>query len=93
MMDIWLRGVKMTKKYNNISDLIKILNDDMKMTQKDIGDYVGVESYIISLWKSGKIYANVDNYDRVHDMVLRLNGRNIKYKGQALDILIAEDEV
>lgn len=83
----------MTKKFNNICDLIKILNDDMRMTQKEIGDYVGVEAYIVSLWKSGKIYANSNNYDKVHDMVLRLNGRNIKYPGQALDILTLEDEV
>ena len=68
----------MIKKYNNTADLIKILNDDMKMTQREIGEYVGVELYIVSLWKSGKIYASADNYDKIHDMVLRLNGRNIK---------------
>ena len=83
----------MTKKYNNISDLIKILNDDMKMTLKDISEYVKVEKYIVSLWKNGKIYANEFNYEKVHDMVLRLNGRNIKYRGQAIDILREEDEV
>ncbi len=83
----------MIKKYNNTADLIKILNDDMKMTQREIGEYVGVELYIVSLWKSGKIFANAENYDKIHDMVLRLNGRNIKYPGQAVDILREEDEV
>lgn len=83
----------MIKKYNNTADLTKILNDDMKMTQKEIADYVGVEVYIVSLWKSGKIFANAENYDKIHDMVLRLNGRNIKYPGQAIDILREEDEV
>lgn len=83
----------MIKKYNNTADLIKILNDDMKMTQREIGEYVGVELYIVSLWKNGKIFANDENYDKIHDMVLRLNGRNIKYPGQAVDILREEDEV
>lgn len=83
----------MIKKYNNTADLTKILNDDMKMTQKEIADYVGVEVYIVSLWKSGKVFANTENYDKIHDMVLRLNGRNIKYPGQAIDILREEDEV
>jgi DNA-binding transcriptional regulator YiaG len=83
----------MTKKYNNIADLVKILNDDMKMTQRDIAEYVNVELYIVSLWKNGKIYAAPDNYDKVYDMVLRLNGRNIKYPGQAVDILREEDGV
>lgn len=83
----------MVKKYNNISDLIGVLNGDMKMTYDEIACYVGVTKYIISLWKNGKTYANQDNYDKVHDMVLRLSGRNIKYPRQAFDILVEEDEV
>lgn len=83
----------MVKKYNNISDLINVLNKDMKMTHDEIATYVGVTKYIISLWQNGKSYANKENYDRVHDMVLRLGGRNIKYPRQAFDTLVEEDEV
>lgn len=83
----------MVKKYNNISDLISVLNGDMKMTYDEIAVYVGVTKYVISLWRHGKTYANEDNYEKVHDMVLRLSGRNIKYPRQAFDILVEEDEV
>lgn len=83
----------MTKVYNNIGDLIKILNEDMKMTYKEISNYIQVETYVVCLWKQGKMYANAENYEKVHDMVLRLSGRNIKYPRQALDILREEDEV
>lgn len=83
----------MVKKYNNISELINVLNKDMKMTHDEISTYVGVTKYIISLWQNGKSYASQDNYEKVHDMVLRLSGRNIKYPRQAFDTLVEEDEV
>lgn len=70
-----------------IREMIKVLNEDKKMSLQEIADFVGVEKYVVNNWKQGKTQAKVENFLKVEDMVFFLDFYDIKYRGQALDIL------
>lgn len=70
-----------------IREMIKVLNEDKKMSLQEIADFVGVEKYVVNNWKQGKTQAKVENFLKVEDMVFFLEFYNIKYRRQALDIL------
>ena len=73
-----------------IREMIKVLNEDKKMSLQEIADYVGVEKYVVNNWKQGKTKAKVENLMKVQCMYMVLEFYDIKYRGQALDILEEE---
>lgn len=77
-----------------ISDRAKVLVDmlhrDYKIGYRDLASYVGVMDYIPFRWKNMQSYPNVENMEKLEDMVLRLSGHDVRYSGQAIDILKGE---
>lgn len=73
-----------------VVELIDVLLGDYKMTNKEIAECIGVYPYNIVNWKSGKFIINKENFERIQKMVAILSGRDIRYRGQAFDILMGE---
>ena len=76
---------------SNIGQLIRVANQEYKMSYQEIADWVGVQKYMVFRWCSGKSKISAGNYEKVQDMMMRLNGYNVKYRGQAMDILRSEE--
>jgi transcriptional regulator with XRE-family HTH domain len=84
--------MKETKKSRDIAKRMRILEKDYKMSVREIAKVVGVNFYIVSYWRNQKVNITDKNYEKVCNMMLKLVGKNIKYKGQAYDILMEGEE-
>lgn len=77
----------MVKKPNDTAILVDILLKDKKMSMQEVADYLGVTKYLVFNWWHERNYATQKNLDRLRDTVTKLNGREIRYPRQALDVL------
>ena len=74
-----------------VKSKIKMLQKVYLMSYREIGEAVGVETCVVCWWSSGKHTIRESHYNKICDILLKLSGYNIKYKGQALDILKGEE--
>jgi hypothetical protein len=51
-----------------------------------------VEQYVVVGWRKEKFQITQKNYEKVCVMMMKLTGRNIKYKRQAFDLLMECDD-
>lgn len=71
-------------------EIVDILHDDYKVGYRELARYVGVMEYLPFRWKNMESYPNAENMDKLEDMLLRLSGHDVRYAGQAIDILKGE---
>ena len=71
--------------------LIEKLKREYKMSQRDIAVWCGVNQPVVTWWATGKHKAMDEHLDRLREALALLAGRNIRYKRQALDILMGEE--
>ena len=57
------------------------------MSYREIGEAIGVGTCVVCWWNSGEHKISKNHFDKINEILLKLSGYNIKYKGQALDIL------
>ena len=67
------------------------LKAEYKMSQRDIAKWCGTTQPMVTWWATGKHKANAEHVDRLREALVLLAGRNVKYKGQALDILMGDE--
>lgn len=79
------------KRENNGAELLDILVSEYKMTLTEIAKVMGVIKHVPTLWKHKDTYPSDKHYEMLQNMILKLSGGNVKYKGQAFDILMNEE--
>lgn len=84
--------MKDTRRARDVAKRMRILEKQYKMSVREIARVVGVNFYIVSFWRNQKVNITMANYEKVCNMMLKLAGKNIKYKGQAYDILMEGEE-
>lgn len=84
--------MKDTRRARDVAKRMRILEKQYKMSVREIAKVVGVNFYIVSFWRNQKVNITMANYEKVCNMMLKLVGKNIKYKGQAYDILMEGEE-
>lgn len=67
------------------------LKKEYLMSQRDIAKWCNTSQPMVTWWSTGQCVANDEHLDRLREALVLLSGRNIKYKGQALDILMGEE--
>lgn len=76
------------KNRGQVQPLLKRLKSEYLMSQRDVAKWCGVNQPVVTWWATGKHLANDEHLDRLREALVLLAGRNVKYKGQALDILL-----
>ena len=71
--------------------LLAKLKNEFKMSQRDVAEWCGVNTCVVAKWATGKYTASTKNLDKMREVPLLLAGRNIRYKRQALDILMGRE--
>lgn len=71
--------------------LMRRLKGEYKMSQRDIAAWCGTTQPMVTWWATGRHNINDEHLDRLREALVLLAGRNIRYKGQALDILMGEE--
>lgn len=71
--------------------MLERLKREYKMSQRDIAVWCRTTQPMVTWWMTGKHMANDEHLDRLREALVLLAGRSIKYKGQALDILMGEE--
>lgn len=71
--------------------LLGRLKEEFLMSQRDVAKWCGVNNCVVAHWASGKYVASREHLDKMREVPLLLAGRNIRYKGQALDILMGRE--
>lgn len=84
--------MKDKRKAMDVARRMRILEKDYKMSVREIAKVVGVNFYIVSYWRNQKVTITDKNYEKVCNMMMRLTGKDIRYKGQAYDILMEGEE-
>ena len=64
------------------------LKRDYKMSQEDVARWCGVNKCVVSWWATGKCSIQDANLDKLKQAIVLLGGRQVRYKGQAIDILL-----
>lgn len=75
----------------SVAGMLKILKEEYLMSQRDVAKYLGVTQVMVMNWGLERAFPHRKNYEAVQDMLLKLSGRKVKYKGQAMDILNGEE--
>ena len=71
-----------------VRPLLAKLKRDFKMTQREIAIWCGVNQCVVNLWATGKGSIQSVNLNRLKEAIVLLGGRQVRYKGQAIDILL-----
>lgn len=71
---------------------IRVLDREYKMSIREIAKVMGVNFYVVSFWRNAKVEITKKNYEKLCNMMMKLTGKNIRYKGQAYDILMEGEE-
>jgi hypothetical protein len=77
-------------KNERAKEIVEMLHNDYKVGYRDLARYIGVMEYMPFRWKNLESFPNEENMAKLEDMVLRLAGHKVRYKGQAIDILKGE---
>lgn len=81
-----------TRRMRDTSKRMEILRKQYLMTTREIAQIVGVQQYVVVGWRKEKFQITQKNYEKVCVMMMKLTGRNIKYKRQAFDLLMECDD-
>lgn len=71
--------------------LLAKMHKEFKMSQRDVAEWCGVNTCVVSKWASGEYVASTKNLDKIREIPLLLAGRVIRYPKQALDILMGRE--
>ena len=71
-----------------VRPILARLKRDYKMSQRDVARWCDVNNCVVNQWAKGKKSINNANLDRLKEALVLLDGREIRYKGQAIDILL-----
>lgn len=71
-----------------VKPILLRLKREFKMSQEDVARWCGVNKCVVSLWATGKGSIKGANLDKLKQAIVLLGGRQIRYKGQAIDILL-----
>lgn len=74
-----------------VRPLLAKLKRDFKMTQREIAIWCGVNQCVVNLWATGKGSIQSVNLNRLKEAIVLLGGHKIRYKGQAIDVLMGEE--
>lgn len=81
----------MQKNISDVKELVGELVGRCRMTQEEIANYIGVNKYVVTLWKQGKATPNQQNYEKLSEMVARLEKFAFYFPRMAISILMNED--
>lgn len=74
-----------------VQGMIARYKEEYNLSQRNLAKYLGVNQYVVYLWNIGRFAPNDENFDKLREIPLLLAGRSVKYRGQALDILMGRD--
>lgn len=83
--------VRNEEKCAEAQALLSRCKKEYRLNQRDLAEYIGVNQRVVYLWNIGRFLPNDENFDKLREIPLLLAGRNVKYRGQALDILMGRE--
>ena len=75
----------------SVVGMLDLLKSEYKMSLREVAKYLGLTQASVVRWHTEECFPSEENYNAVQDILLRLSGRRVKYKGQAVDILNGEE--
>ena len=71
-----------------IEPILAKLKGEYKMSQREVAKWCGVNICVVNLWATGKNSINYANLEKLKEALCILEGQTVRYKGQAIDILL-----